>query len=58
MKDIIKRDIRQEMYELNINAKTVDKYFKLLKDEYNDWPEYLDIINELYEEVKNEYEEK
>ena len=56
MKDIIKRDIRQEMYELNINAKTVDKYFKLLKDEYNDWPEYLDIINELYEEVKNEYE--
>lgn len=58
MKDIIKRDIRQEMYELNINAKTVDKYFKLLKDEYNDWPEYLDIINELYEEVKNEYDEK
>lgn len=56
MKDIIKRDIRQEMYELNINAKTVDKYFKLLKDEYNDDPEYLDIINELYEEVKNEYE--
>ena len=58
MKDIIKRDIRQEMYELNINVKTVDKYFKLLKDEYNDWPEYLDIINELYEEVKNEYDEK
>ena len=58
MKDIIKRDIRQEMYELNINAKTVDKYFKLLKDEYNDWPEYLDIINELYEEVKSEYDEK
>ena len=58
MKDIIKRDIRQEMYELNINAKTVDKYFKLLKDEYNDCPEYLDIINELYEEVKNEYDEK
>ena len=58
MKDIIKRDIRQEMYELNINAKTVDKYFKLLKDEYNDWLEYLDIINELYEEVKNEYDEK
>lgn len=58
MKDIIKRDIRQEMYELNINAKTVDKYFKLLKDEYNADPEYLDIINELYEEVKNEYDEK
>lgn len=58
MKDIIKRDIRQEMYELNINAKTVDKYFKLLKDEYNDQPEYLDIINELYEEVKNEYDKK
>lgn len=58
MKDIIKRDIRQEMYELNINAKTIDKYFKLLRDEYNGQPEYLDIINELYEEVKNEYDEK
>ena len=52
------KDIRQEMYELNINAKTVDKYFKWWKDEYNDWPEYLDIINELYEEVTNEYYEK
>lgn len=58
MKDIIKRDIRQEMYELNINAKTVDKYFNLLRDEYNNQPEYLDIINELYEEIKNEYDKK
>ena len=58
MKDIIKRDIRQEMYELNINTKTVDKYFNLLRDEYNGQPEYLDIINELYEEIKSEYEKQ